>query len=323
MSGGKTSKNHHWWPVGLQRYWADRSGAISWIEPDGTIDSKKATNRRIGYKRYGHTIWQGSDWAYNFEDEFDIDNEVHAIVSTLNDLKPFGRTLGEFASLAKLVFKKDRTLRDMCKFYPLDEKFHRDLLLLIHSLLLRSPANRSKFEGYPKMIGLPADEEIGKINMAQKYALAKKLCQKGLISNQYFVLLHSPWRRFIFGDGCLDWLTGGLHANRINGRALIPLTPNLCVYFCTPASMRTTPNCASLSVAPWMVDSINENTQVYSKDKLFFLGKAPALTEAFRLGKFLEHKKKSDALIEMLDEAVGMNKGLGIYPFSAFGRGAH
>ena len=136
--------------------------------------------------------------------------------------------------------------------------------------------------------------------MIQNYSIAKKLCQNGFISNQYFVLLHSPLKKFVFGDGSLDWLTSGLIANRINGRALLPLTPHICVYFCTPMSMRTTPNCASLSAAPWMVDWVNQITQTYSKDQLFFLGKPPKLIDAFHQQKFLEHKEKTDALIGML-----------------------
>lgn len=308
MANGSKSKNHHWWPVGLQKYWADRRGDVSWIEPSGIVDKKRSTNRKIGFKIHGHTIFRGTGWESNFEKEFDIDNEVHNIVSALEGLKPFGRSPKEFFLLIKLLLKKDRSLRDMCNFYQLDEDLHRNLLLLINSLLIRSPANRSRYEGYPKLMGLPPDEEVGKANMAQNYRIAKKLCRNGFVSNQYFVLLHSPLKKFIFGDGSLDWLTSGLVANRINGRALLPLTPHLCVYFCTPMSMRSTPNCASISVAPWMVDWINDISQIYSRDKLFFLGKPPKLTEAFRQHQFLEHKDKTDILVDMLDEIAGIKK---------------
>jgi hypothetical protein len=87
------------------------------------------------------------------------------------------------------------------------------------------------------------------------------------------------------------------------------------VFFCTPRSMRLKPNCASLTAAPWMVDWVNEIVQIYSKDKLFFLGKAPELTDAFRRGQFLEHKKKTDALIEMLEEVAGITKPAPIHGF--------
>lgn len=319
MASGKKSKKHHWWPVGLQSYWADRAGDVSWIEPDGRIEKKRSVNRKIGFKLHGHTIFRSTVWESNFEYEFDIDNEVHKIIPGLQGMKPFGRTPKEFFVLIKMLGKKDRTLRDMCKFYYLDEELHRNLLLLIYSLLIRSPGNRSQYEGYPKMIGLPPDEEIGKENMAQNYRIAKMLCQKGPVSNQYFVLMHSPIKKFIFGDGGLDWLTSGLVADRINGTALLPLTPHLCVYFCTPMSVRSIPNCASISVAPWMVDWVNDITQIYSKDKLFFLGKPPKIADAFRRRQFLEHKEKTDALIDMLNEIAGINRNRSLVfgPFSS------
>jgi hypothetical protein len=319
VAQGNNSKNHHWWPVGLQQYWADRRDYLSWIEPNGTIDKKKPANRKIGYKRYGHTIFKGSVWESNFENEFDIDNEVHSIVADIRNLKPFGRTPSEFFTLLKLLRKKDSTLRDMCKFYQLNEQLHRNLLLLLQSLLIRSPANRSRYEGYPRIIGLPPDDEVGKSNMAQNYHIAKELCLTGLISNQYFVLLHSPLKKFIFGDGNLDWLTSGLVAGRIKGRALVPLTPHICVYFCTPMAMRTTHNCASFSAAPWMVDWISQITQIYSRDKIFFLGKPPKLIDAFSQKTFLEHKEKSDALIDILDEIAGHRKQSGLLSVSLSG----
>lgn len=308
MASGKKSKNHHWWPVGLQSYWADRAGCVSWIEPDGRIGRKRFDNRKIGLKIHGHTIFRGTVWEANFEDDFDIDNEVHRVIPALQGMKPLGRTPKELFTLIKVLSKNDRSLRDLCKFYHLEEELHRNLLLLFHSLLIRSPGNRSRYEGCPRMIDLPPDEEAGKGNMVQNYRIAKKICQQGPISNQYFVLLHSPLKKFIFGDGSLDWLTSGLLANRISGRALLPLTPHLCVYFCTPTSMRSTPNCASLSVAPWMVSWVNDITQIYSKERLFFLGRPPKITDAFRQHQFLEHKEKKDALIDMLDEIAGIRK---------------
>lgn len=318
MLSAHKSKNHHWWPVALQSHWTNKKGDISWVEPDGKIFRKRAANRKVGFKIHGHTVFRGSVWESNFEAEFDIDNQVHAIISGLRKLKPLGSKPSEFVGLAKLLFKKNRVLRDMCKFYDLDEKLHRDLLLFMMSLLIRSPASRSRFESYPETIGLPPNEEVGKMNMLQNYRAAKKLCRNGFTSNQYFVLLHSPLKKFNFGDGTLDWLSGGLIGSRISGRTLLPLTPNLCVYFCTPMMMRSSPNCASLSAPPWMVDWVNDLTQIYSKQRLFFVGRAPKTTEAFRQGQFLQHKERTDALIEMLDEIAGIKKREGIIAFTAF-----
>ncbi|WP_432768176.1 MAG: hypothetical protein HEQ22_12185 [Sphingopyxis sp.] len=310
MSGGNQPKDHHWWPVALQRYWADRQGDVAWIGSDGKLGKKRFYNRNIGYKRHGHTMFKGQGvWENNFESEFDIDDKIHNIIAALKSLKPLGISLKDIRAILTLLLKKGRSGRDGCHFYHLDEQLHRNLLLLLHSLLIRSPSFRSKYERFPTRFGLPQNEDVGKANMNQNYRLAKRLCANGYISLHSFVLLHSPFKKFICGDGHLDWLTCGLTANRIDGRALVPLTPHLCVYFCTLNSRRTSaPNCASLLAPQWMVDQANDIAQIYSGNRLFYLGKPPRLSPHFLNGQFLEHNNHRDPLIEVLDEIAGNNR---------------
>jgi hypothetical protein len=86
--------------------------------------------------------------------------------------------------------------------------------------------------------------------------------------------------------------------------------------------MMTSPNCASLIAAPWMVDWVNSIVQIYSKDKLFFLGRPPKLTDHFRERQFLEHGERTDAFVEMLDEIAGIKKAPnGLVSFTNYGRG--
>ncbi|GLQ58063.1 hypothetical protein GCM10010862_53220 [Devosia nitrariae] len=51
-----------------------------------------------------------------------------------------------------------------------------------------------------------------------------------------------------------------------------------------------------------MVDQINEIVQIYSRDKLFFLGRKPQLTNEFSKRQFLEHADYSVDLLDMFDE---------------------
>lgn len=304
-----SSRNHHWWPVKLQeKYWADQTGNVSWVEPDGKMQKKKAKNRKISFKIHGHTLGKGGPWETNFETEFSIDNDIHEILVYLSSLKPFGYRFAELMALVRNRLSGRVSLRNTCKFYQMNSRLHRKALLFILSLVIRSPSIRSKYERYPEMIGLPPNEDVGKVNMVEDYRIAKRLCQEASISNQYFTLLHSPPGNFIFGDGCLDWITSGFSANRIRGRLLIALTPHLCIYFSTPISMRSQSNCASLIAPPWMVERVNEITQIYSGEKLFFRGKRPKLTEAFRRRLFLEHSSRTDWLIDELDEIVGTDE---------------
>lgn len=315
MSRGN-SREHHWWPVGLQTYWTDRNGDVSWIDPEGRIEKKKAKNRKIARKSHGHTIFRGNVWEMNFEHEFSsADDRVHDTIEAIAKLRPPG--IFDLFRMIKMARKRGRHLLNVCKFYRMDESMHRSLLLILYSLVIRSPGNRFRYESYSRFMNRPPEEEVGKANMRQNYLAAKKLCETGRLSNQFFVIIHSRFKKFVFGDGSLDWLTGSLMMERVDGRALIPLTPNICVYFCTPRSMRPTVNCASFRAAPWMVDRINDIVQIYAGERIFFLGEPPEIKDSFRQRQFLEHKERTDYLIELLDEVAGIPKRGSIIAFTA------
>ena len=320
VNSGSKSRQHHWWPVVLQNFWADGNGDVAWITADGKVEKKRFKRRKIACKRDGHTALRGGVWETNFEDDFQgADDAVRHIICQLKKLTPFGCSLKDFFQLIEMLFKRERSLKAVCNFYTLEENLHRNLLLLLISLLIRSPATRFRHENFPVQFGLTANEDVGKINMHQMFSTAKRLCKTGSLSNQYFVLIHSPFKTFIFGDGHLDWLTYKLFGFSISGRALVPLTPGLCIYFCTRGMTRPGPNCASLTALPWMVDCINDITQIYSGDKLFYLGHPPKLSQSFRQRQFLEHKEKTDELIDMLDEVAGNKSSKRLQDYSAFG----
>lgn len=283
----KESKEHHWWPVGLQSYWADENGDVSWITPDGSINKKRYRNRKIGQKIRGHTLLRSGRWKTNFEDEFSIDSKVHDIVEALLSLSPDG-----FQPL------------EMEKGF-IEDQLSRDLQLFVMSLLIRSPSSRHRYELYPTMVGLPPNEDVGKANMNQSYRLARKICETGIISNRHYTLLSSAEPHFIYGDGCLDWISASLLAQRISGRALIALTPHLCLYINTPTVMRINRNYASIRATPSMVARANRISQIYSKEKLFFLGDVPKLDRDFRRGEFLQHAVFTDGLFDELDTMTG------------------
>lgn len=304
--GNDPSRDHHWWPVGLQSYWADESGYVSWVEPDGKIVRKKSANRKVGRKAHGHTLFKGTNWEFNFEKEFGIDDRVHEIVSTLNSFVPFGRKPSEWLYIIGLMFKRDRIPQDAAKIYHMDDETLRAATLFIVSLLLRSPNKRNRFESYSRLTGNEPDENVGKLNMHQAFLLAKKICERSL-GNRHMVLLHSPFDRFTCGDGTLDWMTGNGDGG-LRGRALIPLTPKLCIYCSTPMIMRKDRNCAAIIAAPWMIERVNYLVQVYSKNHIFFRGKPPKIEDVFRVNAFMQHRNYRDYLTDFLDEIVTGHK---------------
>lgn len=287
MKRGKDSKEHHWWPVGLQSYWADENGDVSCIMPNGLIEKKRFRNRKIGQTLRGHLLLRGSAWKTNFEGEFTIDNKVHDIAGALAQLAPDGILPAEMTQ------------------GHLDDNLDRELLLFVMSLMIRIPSSRHRFELYPTMVDLPPNEDVGKANMNHHYRMARRICETGTLSNRHYTFLHSTEGLFIYGDGCLDWLSTGLLANRISGRALLALTPHISLYINTPSAMRSNRDYASIRATPEMVERANLITQIYSKQRLFFLGKAPKITNQFRAAEFLQHASYSDELFDDLDARTG------------------
>lgn len=302
MSKKQNSKNHHWWPVALQKEWQDKNGKVSWITPEGKVESKMVHNRNVGKKRYGHTSLRNTDFEYNFEPLFDdVDNSIPETVCALKKIQPLGKNPTEVSQILSLLFKKNRGLEDLCKYHNLDEELHRNLLKLIFSILIRSPAYRDCYERFPMQFGLQASEEVGKGNMQKDYNIASGLCDRSSLHCQSFVIIHAPpFKSFLFGDGNLDCLTGMLAVNRISGKALICLTPKICVFFCTPTTMQSNKRCASFTAANWQVDAINSLVQIYSKTQLFFIGRPPTLNESFKQKMFLQHKIHSDSFLDSL-----------------------
>lgn len=287
MTKGGEAKRHHWWPKGLQRYWADANDDMWWITPNGKTERDRRHRGDVGVNVHGHTLFRGDAWQNDFEKQFSIDTKVHNIVEALIELVPDGHSDGAL------------------KHFHIADKANRDLTLFILSLLIRSPSQRHIYELYPTMANLPPNEYVGKANMNQQYGIARRLCERGIVGNRHFTLLHSQEPAFIYGDGCLDWLSGNLMANRVSGRALIALTPHLCVYLNTPTMMRSNRNCAAIRATTSMIEKANALTQIYAKEKLFYFGTPPVLTADFRKNRFLQHETFTDSWFDELDQLTG------------------
>lgn len=305
MSKAHSSREHHWWPVGLQAHWKDENGEISWIKPDGSISKKKVKNRKIGYKSHGHTALRGSVWQSNFESEFVIDNHVNDIIYYIEKLRPKGGNLRGLVDMLIKYISGRGSISDACNYYYIDGEMRNNILLFILSLSIRSPASRERFESYPKLLDLPPDEEIGKMNMRQSYMIAKEIICKSRPLNGYFTFVHAINKYFVYGDGSLDTITAGLSGNSINGKILLPLTPRICVYFKTLPVMWSDNNCASVYVSGEIVDKINAVTQIYSKEFLFFKRGVPELIPEYRGGRLMQYEGHRADVLDLLDDIPG------------------
>ena len=303
-SKSDNSIKHHWWPIGLQKHWADSSGDVWSIDTKGRSTKKKAKKSEFGHRRHGHTALENTHWKTNFEALFQCaDNSIEQVLFKLNFLKKKDLVISALAKLSWKIVARKVGFEDICDIHLIEEGLHRKLLLIICSLLVRSPASRFPYESSHPLGDLPPDRNIEKLNLRQAFVYARDICESGKIDHQAIVLMHCPEGRFIFGDGTLDEITDTLHIGKLRGRALIPLTPKLCVYLRTQPVTGPTYNCASLIATPWMINRVNEIVQIYSKDRLFYFGKPPSLSEYFLANQFLQ-LNGPDPLLDFLDEVT-------------------
>lgn len=261
---------------------------------------------------HGEGVWESS-----FEDSFDIDDKIHSLIALLGSFQAQRLNTGIFRRILGFVTRpKKPTFENLRRFHIADSQ-RRELLLFIYSLLIRSPSNRKSYETMPVQFGMPENEKIVPVNIHQDFQIAKKLCLEGLFPLLHFVILRSRTERFITGDGYLDWLTASLKGNLVSGRALLPLTPDLCVYICSLNSKRSdAPDCTVVSADPQMVKKVNEITQIHSGHRLFYIGKTPKLSHHFKSGKYLRFREYSHPFIDLMDNLAGRSR-IG----SGFGRG--
>jgi hypothetical protein len=299
------SREHHWWPVALQDHWSIL-GKVSWIECSGAVQSKKYARRRIAKKANGHSIFDRENpWHTNFEDAFQkSDDVVHSVVSACR--KPFttSRVLRVFWHAFRNRLRGKRDLAVFRQYVNMPLKLRRDLILLCLSLLIRSPAHRDRCERAGERMGFLPQEDTGKANMLTQVRKMTSAYSNGFKSNFFPIVIHSLRKEFIFGDGMLDALTGN-SSMTYSGHALVPLTPHTCIFISCPFSIRSDRNAAYLIAPDWLVDEINEITQIYSKNMLFYASQKPIVTEHFALGQHMQLKYHLTDTIKDLKEMSG------------------
>jgi hypothetical protein len=98
---------------------------------------------------------------------------VHRIIGLLRGLKPALQAPSRLQIYPLWIREKHRDVAATKAIYHLEERDSRDFLLFLFSLLIHSPSNRSKYENFPARLGLPVNENIGKVNVRQNCVIAK------------------------------------------------------------------------------------------------------------------------------------------------------
>jgi hypothetical protein len=172
------------------------------------------------------------------------------------------------------------------------------------SLVIRSPAFRDRIRSSTNSFRRSFSQpDIGErdnliaLNMHQWYSNVVTDFRRA-----YFAFLFSCKKEFIFGEGYLNNLSGPTHTSNL--RAVVPLTPELAVVCFSGSGRAPRANVCSLVATEAEVLAINELTQIYTKDYVFFRSQRPDILNEFGRNKFLERPNHQDAEIESIISTV-------------------
>jgi len=278
MRGKLKNELHHWWPRALSKFWADHSGHAHCLSWDGEL--LRSLPKSFGAIRNDNNIVfkdEPTPWDESFEKTFaNADSGFPGSITWLQGLtSPIAASAKPFAErLTPLAVERDR---------------QDTLAECLASLIARSPNFRQRIrittDYYRGRFGLPAigaDKTLIGMNVRR----AQKTFSEAMRGGGKFVVLHSGAQEFVFGDGFLHNFSS---ADRpLAPRCLVPLTPEIAVFYVRPMKYRTFPSGFALNLMPEEVAVINRTVQIYSARFVFFREIYPIVDETFGRGEHLE-----------------------------------
>lgn len=290
------SARHHWWPEGVSDFWKDDAGRVCWLLPDGTV--KHFPPKNFGVIVGGHQIKMGAHpdddkvWGDDFEHEFqDADSNFPGLIRWLQDLERRG---------FEVLDRRQRFLPQVASSEQVSI-----LIECLVSLAVRSPMNREAAVSLAERLRgpLPPKERntlIG-LNMRHEYRRAvEAFGTRGKI-----VVIYSPDKEFIFGDGFYHNLTSPSGAPPMP-RILVPLTPEISVLYAIPAQYSAEPQLSTLVVDAAEAAMLNDVVQVYAREALFYRAEKPTITESYRKRQHLVCIPPGDPIEHIIADVAGI-----------------
>ncbi|WP_085340734.1 DUF4238 domain-containing protein [Aquidulcibacter paucihalophilus] len=264
---------HHWWPRTLADHWAAADGMVSVIRPNGVV--RRAPPGAYGAITNAHHIKVGGPWNSTFEPIFnEPDSEMAAFVQWLGTIE---------ASLASA----DQPLVERILPQVLPEEQEAQIARVTASLLARSPyireSIRQKTERYRGGSGLAAntdDKTLIAANQRGLYDAYRMRMMRGR-----WAILFSEVKEFITGDGFLNNFPASRDVLNSGLKLVLPILPTATIVYMSPMQYPTEPSLVTLRLDAKEVARLNEITQVYARDFLFFRDEEPKLSEAFICGE--------------------------------------
>jgi hypothetical protein len=288
------NENHHWWPKAVSQHWANGEGTVHQVTNDGKDVASRPKN--FGANRNDNNIQLGRTptvWDESFEKAFDkADSEFPSVITWLkNAIAVKGATSGG--------------LKERLSPLEMPEAIHAALAECLASLIVRSPrfryCVRLTTDHYRGRMGFsqPAEQTLIGLNVRHCQTAFRKAMQRGK-----FCVMDAGRSEFIFGDGFLSNFSSSAGAP-YSPMCLIPITPEIAVYYIKPIQYRTEPKAHRITLAPHEVTYLNNIVQTYAKRFLFYRSQKPTLTEHFLKGEHLQQPYDKDATLDEISIAMG------------------
>lgn len=288
------SERHHWWPECVSAHWANVDGGTHWLRPDGKTTCTTPNN--FGVIGNGHFIKlarnpaEATPWDENFEQEFQhADANFPKLIDWLDSLKragpPFERQVPERITPVAST----------------DEQFAA-LIACTVSLVVRSPKYREGAVGLAEHLRGPLEPRERNKLIGSNMRHAQKNAVKELGGRGKVMVIFSPEREFIFGDGFYHNLSAPIQ-HLYNPKMLVPITPWLSILYARPTAYRSDPRLVTFVANAAETDALNYAVQVYARNAIFYRSERPEITEAFARGQhlvFSDHRNTVEQLIHYI-----------------------
>lgn len=281
MSKKPKPEKHHWWPKGVSEFWKDSNGLTRMIR-HGQEDVK-SNPKNFGVIGGGHHIKlnkhddKPTPWDECFEGAFQYADDN--LPNTIRWLETLERRVVVNAPNTKARLLAQEASEDQIRY----------LIEGLVSLVVRSPKFRECAVAIAERLRgpLPVKERLSLIGANMRH------CQR-MIADHFgtrgkFAAIYSPDREFIFGDGFYTTINS-TSAPPFNARILVPLTPDIAVFYCMPPAYNPNPQLSTLVISADEAKSFNDAVQVYSKDCLFYKNERPEIIDAFRRNEHLVYQ---------------------------------
>lgn len=290
------SERHHWWPECVSSYWADEGGCVHWLLPSGKV--RYAPPKNFGVIGNGHHIKLASrpevdsPWDMSYESEFqNADNGFPRLI----------------AWLESLVREPQETTGSSSRFRPVmasDDDISR-LVTCIVSLIIRSPMNREAAVKLAEHLRGPLPERERNALIGMNMHRDQKIIVESIGARGKFVVVFSPEREFIYGDGLFHNVQSPVQT-LTSPKMLVPITPNLSVLFAQPMSYLSNPRLCTIEINADETVALNQAVQVYSKNAIFYRTEQPDILDEYRSGNHMKYGNWNNPVDRLIQEIPGV-----------------